>query len=154
MNNYWDTNYRAAQGGSFEFRYVLTSSRAFAPEDLSLLGWSHLRPAEVNAVMPQEKVGNPDRLLPSEGTGFLETNASNVILFTWKAAEDHQGYILRLLETAGKETSVMLRLPRWELKSAELTNGVEENLNKPLSISHSMFEVTMKPNEIVTVRIQ
>jgi len=40
------------------------------------------------------------------------------------------------------------------LKSAELTNGVEENLNKPLSIGNNTFEVTMKPNEIVTVRIQ
>jgi len=46
------------------------------------------------------------------------------------------------------------RLPRWELNSAELTNGVEENLNKPLSISHNMFKVTMKPNEIVSIRIQ
>ena len=154
MNNYWDTNYRAAQGGSFEFRYVLTSSRTFAPEDLSRLGWSHLRPAEVNAVMPQEKVGNPDRPLPPGGAGFLESDASNVILFTWKVAEDHQGYVLRLLETAGKGTNVMLRLPRWKLKSAELTNGVEENLNKPLSIVNNTFEVTMKPNEIVTVRIQ
>jgi hypothetical protein len=24
MNNYWDTNYRAGQGGAFTFRYVLT----------------------------------------------------------------------------------------------------------------------------------
>lgn len=88
------------------------------------------------------------------GTGFLESDAPNVILFTWKAAEDHQGYILRLLETAGKETSVTLHLPRRKLKSAELTNGVEENLNNPLSISHNTFKVAMKPNEIVTVRIQ
>lgn len=87
------------------------------------------------------------------GAGFLESDAFNLILFTWKAAKDHQGYRLRVLETAGKSNNVMLRLPRWKLKLAQLTSGVEENLNKSLSISHTTFEVTMKPNEIVTVRI-
>ncbi|MFN8008392.1 MAG: polysaccharide lyase family protein [Terriglobia bacterium] len=154
MNNYWDTNYRAAQGGAFTFRYVLTSSRKFVPEELSRLGWSHLRAAELNAVMPQEKVGNPDRPLPPEGASFLESDAVNVILLTWKVAEDQQGNILRLLETSGKQTTATLRLPRWNLKSAELTDGVEENLNHPLTISHNAFEVTLRPNEIVTVRIQ
>jgi len=154
MNNYWDTNYRASQGGHFEFRYVVTSSRTFVPEELSRVGMSHLRPAEINAVMPQEKVGNPDRSLPPEGTAFLESDTPNVILVTWKGAEDKRGHILRFLETAGKETTVTLRLPHWKLKSAELTSGVEEDLKKPLSISENKFEVTLRPNEVATVRIQ
>lgn len=95
-----------------------------------------------------------EEMTNAEGAGFLESGASNVILFSWKVAQDHQGYVLCLLETAGNETNITPRLPRWQLKSAELTNGVEEYLNKPISISHNTFEVTMKPNEIVTVRIQ
>jgi alpha-mannosidase len=38
MNNYWWTNYRAAQGGDFTFRYVLTSGRSLTPQRLSMLG--------------------------------------------------------------------------------------------------------------------
>ena len=95
-----------------------------------------------------------EEMTKTGGAGFLESDAFNLILFTWKAAEDHQGYILGLLETTGKSTNVMLRLPHWKLKSAELTSGVEEDLKKPLSISEHSFEVTLRPNEVVTVRIQ
>ena len=39
MNNYWDTNYAAGQGGDFTFRYVLTSGDRLDPASLSRLGW-------------------------------------------------------------------------------------------------------------------
>ena len=39
MNNYWDTNYRAGQGGHFRFRYVITSASATDDAQLSRLGW-------------------------------------------------------------------------------------------------------------------
>ena len=37
MNNYWHTNYRAAQGGDFTFRYVLTSEAKLDPAFLTRL---------------------------------------------------------------------------------------------------------------------
>ncbi len=68
MNNYWDTNYRAAQGGEFVFRYVMTSAASLDPLALTRLGWESMRPVELNYVMDQDKVGNPPRPLPAAGT--------------------------------------------------------------------------------------
>ncbi len=152
MNNYWHTNYRAAQGGEFTFRYVITSAPALDPEALSRLGQESLRPAELDHVVSQDKPGNPDRPLPPEGTGFLETDAPNVVLVTWKRAEDGRGGIVRLRETAGRATRVHLRLPHGAITSAALCNGVEDVLG-PLTPSDGAVEVSLNPYEVVSVRI-
>jgi hypothetical protein len=38
MNNYWNTNYVAGQGGDFTFRYILTSASALDPQPSH--GWA------------------------------------------------------------------------------------------------------------------
>ena len=38
FNNYWHTNYRAAQGGETTFRYVMTSGPSLAPAELARFG--------------------------------------------------------------------------------------------------------------------
>jgi alpha-mannosidase len=153
MNNYWDTNYRAAQGGEFVFRYVVTSDRSLDPQALARLGWDSLRPVELDYVVGQDKVGNPDRPLPAEGTSFLEVDQPNVVLANWKDAEDGEGVILRLVETGGRETTASLRFPRLAVKSAQLCNGVEDNL-RPLSPGSNSLNLRFHPYEVVTVRIQ
>ena len=55
MNNYWDTNYAAGQGGEFTFRYVLTSGSNLAPAYLSRLGWEEMSPLEINQITSQDK---------------------------------------------------------------------------------------------------
>src|SRR5260370_40613799 len=79
MNNYWDTNYRAAQGGEFTFRYTMTSATNLDPAALTRLGWDSMRPAEVDYVVGQDKVGNPPRPLPAEGASCLEVNQPDVV---------------------------------------------------------------------------
>ncbi len=153
MNNYWDTNYRAAQGGDFTYRYVVTTSRSFDPGALARLGWESMRPVELNYVMPQDKVGNPNRPLPAEGSSFLEIDAPNVVLGTWKVAEDGNGTILRLYETAGRETTATLRFTWHPPHAAQRCNAVEDNLG-PLSVDGRSVRVNFHPNEIVTVRIR
>jgi hypothetical protein len=153
MNNYWDTNYRAAQGGDFTFRYVVTSSASFDPSALTRLSLEHMRPAEINYVMPQDKVGNPDRPLPAEGASFLEIDAPDVVLGTWKVAEDGEGTVLRLYETAGQESTATLRFTGNPPNSAQLCDAVEDNLAS-LGVEGSSIRVRFDPNEIVTVRIR
>ncbi len=153
MNNYWDTNYRAAQGGDFVFRYVVTSDRSLDPASLARLGWDSLRPVELDYVVGQDKVGNPDRPLPAEGTSFLEVDQPNVVLANWKNAEDGEGVILRLVETGGRDTGARLRFPRLAVKSAQLCNGVEDNL-RALTSDGSSLSVSFHPYEVLTVRIR
>ena len=98
-------------------------------------------------------MGNPERPLPAEGASFLEVDQPGVVLANWKNAEDGQGVILRLIETNGRETTASLRFPRLTVKSAQLCNGVEDNL-RPLSSGANSVSLSFHPYEVLTVRIQ
>jgi alpha-mannosidase len=153
MNNYWDTNYRAAQGGEFTFRYAVSSSGRFEPQALSRLGWSEMRPVEVDHVVGQDKVGNPERPLPAEGASFLEIEQSGVVLVNWKVAEDGHGTILRLAETSGRETTATLHFPRLSIHSANLCSGVEDSLHQ-LPSEGNVLRLSFRPHEVLTVRVE
>jgi len=152
MNNYWHTNYRAGQGGDLLFRYALSSAPTLDGNALTRIGFDEMRPPEVDYVVSQDKAGNPTRPLPAEGQGFLDISAADVALVTWKQAEDGQGSILRLQETAGKPAEALVGLPLGNVISAQLCSGVEENLS-PLRIEGNHVRVPLKAFEVVTVRV-
>jgi alpha-mannosidase len=151
MNNYWHTNYRAGQGGDFAFRYALASGSQLDGGALTRLGLDEMRPPELNYVVSQDKVGDPSRPLPAEGQGFLETAGQDVALITWKLAEDGNGTILRLQETAGKAAQTSLHFLHASIKSAQLCSGVEDDLkNIPVK---DRIPLSLKPLEVVTIRV-
>jgi len=154
MNNYWHTNYRAAQGGEFTFRYVLTSGAKLDPAALTRFALESMRPPEVNHVVGQDKPGNPERPLPPDGASFLDTDQPNIVMETWKRAEDGNGAIIRLRETSGKATPVRIRLPRGRMQSAWLCNAVEDDL-KPIPVgADTTMEVSVGAYAVTTVRIR
>ena len=152
MNNYWHTNYRAGQGGDFTFRYALTSAASLDGGALTRLGMDEMRPAEVDHVVGQDKVGDPPRPLPATGEGFLETTDGDVALITWKQAEDGNGTILRLAETSGKAAETMLHFPHTRLASAHLCTGVEDDRTS-LPVTNDSIHLSFHPFEVLTVRI-
>jgi alpha-mannosidase len=152
MNNYWHTNYRAGQGGTFTFRYVMTSADHLDPVALTRLGSESMEAPAIDMVASQDKVGNPDEPLPAEGTSFLEINAPNIALVTWKLAEDSKGTILRLQETAGQVSEVTVQLPHTKIHSANLCNSVEDNL-RDLDVAGNLIHLTMQPHEVLTIRL-
>ena len=153
MNNYWHTNYRAAQGGEFTFRYVMTSGAKLETAALTRLAIESMRPAEVNHVTGQDKPGNPERPLPPEGASFLDTDQPNIVMETWKRAEDGNGSIIRLRETSGRATAVRIRLPHGKIQSASLCNAVEDDL-KPIAVgADATLEVPVGAYAVTTVRI-
>ena len=91
--------------------------------------------------------------MPAEGLSFLETDAPNVALVTWKRAEAGEGTILRLLETAGRRTMASIRFPRFSIESAALTNAVEDDL-RLLRTAGNSLEVTLNPHEVVSLRVR
>jgi alpha-mannosidase len=153
MNNYWDTNYRAAQGGEFTFRYTMTSAAKLDLGALTRLGWESMRPVEVDYVVGQDKVGNPPRPLPAAGASFLEVNQPDVVLVDWKISEDGRGTILRLQETAGNATTTVLKFACTSVKSAALSNGLEDDV-QPLKVEDNSVKLAFQPNEVLTVRVQ
>ncbi len=153
MNNYYFTNYAAGQGGEFTFRYVLTSGDALQPAGLSRLGREEMSPLEVDQITSQDKAINALRPLDSVKGSFLKVDQPDVVLTTWKTAEDGTGTVLRFLEVGGKETSVEVQTPLLEVKAAWMSDALERKTG-PLSISSHGFRFPIKPFQIVTVRLE
>jgi alpha-mannosidase len=82
----------------------------------------------------------------------LQVDAPNVVVENWKAAEDGQGTILRLVEVAGRPVAARLNFPLFKLERAWLANAVEEN-RQELKVSGPSLEVALAPHEIATVRV-
>lgn len=152
LNNYWHTNYRAEQGGEFTFRYLITSAATLLPANLARWGRAMMMPLETSEVIAQDKVGNPNRPLEPVPTSFLQVDAPGVVVEDWKAAEDGNGSVLRLLETAGAETKTVVRFPLLHLQRAWLCTAVEDDVEE-IPVQDSSVEVALRPHQIVTLRI-
>lgn len=152
MNNYWHTNYFRVQGGDLTFRYVLTSGQDLSPLSLSRLGRSAMTPMELRQVISNDKVGNPPRPLPPAPQSFLTVSSPDVVVEDWKAAEDGNGSIVRLLEVGGQSAVARLTFPLFHLQQVWLADAVEENQSS-LSLEGNSVEVPVKPHQIVTLRV-
>jgi alpha-mannosidase len=153
MNNYYYTNYAAGQGGDFTFRYVMTSGNNLEPAALSQLGWEEMSPLEVDHITSQDKAVNSTRHLASDHNSFLQVNHPDVVLVTWKVAEDGAGTVLRFLETAGKESTVEVQAPLLAVTSAWMSDALERKQGA-LSVSPHGFSFSVKPYQIVTIRLE
>ena len=153
MNNYWETNYVGGQGGDFTFRYVLTSAPKLTTEELTRLGWEETCPFETNEIKGQDKAVDRPEPLPAASGSFLKVDQPNVVLVTWKRAEDEMGTILRFVEIGGKSGTATVATPLGIAESAWLCNAVEES-QQPLPVSAEGVSFPFKPYQILTVRLK
>jgi alpha-mannosidase len=152
FNNYWHTNFRAEQGGETIFRYVITTGVQLTPAELSRFGRAAMTRLETDQVIDQDKVGDPERPLEPVPASFLQLEGQGVVVENWKAAEDGNGTVLRLLETAGLESHVTLKFPQLDLQQVWLCTAMEDNLRQ-IPVKGGTVQLTLKPHEIATVRV-
>lgn len=174
MNNYWNTNYRAGQGGHFTFHYVVTSASATHAADLSRMGWEEITPLEADVVMSQDKAlpsstsveANEKKDPSQQATGdhassqvsavqgsFLESSDPNLFVETWKPAEDGNGTILRLVDIAGEERAATIRIPFLDFDQAWKTDALERG-KEPVSVTKDgRVQLIIHPHEILTLRV-
>lgn len=155
LNNYWHTNYRAAQGGEFRFRYVVTSAPTTDAVALSHMGWEVATPLERDEITSQDKALDlVARPLDGKQGSFLTVNDPDLLVETWKPAEDGHGTILRLLDLGGSMRTATIETPLLDLQKVTETDAVERN-QKDLSLqgAHS-FQIEVRPHEIITIRVQ
>lgn len=160
MNNYWDTNYRAEQGGRFTFRYVITSAEATQPAELSRMGWEEATPLEQDLITTQDKLAdalssNSSSAPPLDATqaSLLQIEDPDVLLDTWKAAEDGNGTILRLIDLGGATRTVHVRSPLLRLKEVTQTDALERGGTAVEMDGTDGFHFTIHPHQIATLRI-
>jgi alpha-mannosidase len=87
---------------------------------------------------------------------FLETKPEGIILSALKMAEDKDGVILRFYETTGMETDAAITLfkkPKG-VKVVNLLEKEDENLTTVLEQDTKGITLTVKPFEIVTLKIE
>jgi len=149
MNNYWGTNFAPRQGGEFTFHYSLVSGRALDSADLTRLGEEAMNPLEVDQVGAGIAAGK----LPNTEASLLEVENSSVAITSWNLAEDGQGSILRLQETAGKTQSVRIRNAYLKMDQVWRCSLLEDNLQE-LKVDRHGIQIEVKPFEIVTLRLR
>lgn len=153
MSNYWNTNYRARQGGSFRFRYVITSGPSINAAQLSRLGWEEVTPFETDMVTDQDQATSAPRVLDGTQESFVKVDDPKLLLETWKPAEDGNGSIMRFLDLGGEARTVSVQLQHQKIKQVWLTDSVERPL-EPLTLAGDQgFDVSIRTHGIVTVRI-
>jgi alpha-mannosidase len=149
MSNYWGTNFAPQQGGDFTFRYDVVSGSSFDAAQLTRTGWHAMTPLEADQAYAAFFPG----ALPATQGKFLEIDNSNVVLSTWKRAEDGQGTILRLVEISGREQSVGITSSYLKIDGAWSCSALEEK-GASLDVSNSAINLTLRPFEIRTIRLQ
>jgi len=151
LNNYWHTNFPRVQSGEFQFGYVLTSGSDLAPAALSRLGREALAPLEVGELSRNDKVGMRGWLPDTDGS-FLGLTGEGVEMETFKPAEDGNGYIARLLESAGRPATARLSPGLLQIDRAWLADAAERN-QREIALRENGLEIAMSPHSIATVRL-
>ncbi len=152
MNNYWHTNFKAGQGGKITFRYSITSLvNGSNLQSAPRFGWEQHQPLQV------VWLSGEDNNSPSKKTSqsFLTVDRPNVIIQSFKRAEDKNGFILRLREIEGTESRPRVTLPLLKksgIKHIALTDIAENNIKAIPGFPYS-FLLTMKPFSIQTIRL-
>jgi alpha-mannosidase len=153
MNNYWFTNYAAGQGGQFRFRYIVTSAPSISDPELSRMGWEEMTPLEEDEVTTQDRSASAPPPLNGTQDSFLDVPDANLLLETWKPAEDGRGTILRFLDLGGITRTVGVQTPLLNLNEAWQTDAVERDQKQLSLLGKHGLQFTIHPHEIVTVRI-
>jgi alpha-mannosidase len=151
MNNYWNTNYVAAQGGEFTFRYVLTSARSLDQTALARMGWEETTPLERTLVKSQDQTYPARKTLPATKSSLLEVNNPSVLLSAWKQAEDGTGTVMRFIELSGKRGGVKVSGALLNDAAGEVCNAVEE-CGPPLSGANRLG-FSIAPRQIFTLKV-
>ncbi len=148
FNNYWNTNYKASQGGKLTFRFSLTSMPKYDP---------------VKAVRFGQSVRNPliGRLASSghsspithHPASLCSVDKPNVVIQAAKQAETGRGLVVRLREVAGQKTTAILTLPKGKFKEAWSCNLVEDAKTK-LPITNGKVKVIVPANGMATILVK
>ncbi len=152
MNNYWNTNYVAAQGGEFTFRYVLTSARAPDAAALARMGWEETTPLERTLVKSQDQTYPARKTLPAAQSGLLGVDNPSVLLSAWKRAEEGGGTVMRFIELGGARAAVKVSGPLVKGASGEACNAVEE-CGRAVERSVDGLSFELSPRQIFTLRV-
>lgn len=129
-------------------RYSFTSHSGDWRRGATEFGWSIASPLQAR-VLPANQKG----MLPEERASFVEIDQPNVQLVNLKQSEiPGRGWIVRLVETAGKDTPVTLKLDGRPLAAAIRCNLVEED-EVSLPVRNNQVKLSARKFSFTTIRL-
>jgi hypothetical protein len=148
FNNNFQTNFVISQCDSVLFRYVVTT-RAGDVSDAEAHGFG-LRAVAPFETIFTDRVQEP--LLPPD-TGFLSIEDPAVSLLACKRAEDEQGIVLRLWNTASHAVRTRVETPCLSIAHVVRTTLTEESTDDRLESNAQGFLIELGAREVATVRV-
>ena len=151
MNNMFDTNVRWDQPGPVRFTYSIRShSGDWKTGRADEFGWDVQNP-----LIGKEVSGTQTAGLPADRHSFMSIDKANVACTTLKPAEANgAGFILRFVETQGRETAATVTLPcLGRITSANETSLVEEDRSEKLPVDGTTVAFTLRPFGVKTIRV-
>ena len=149
MNNYWNTNFKASQGGRFRFRFSLTSGEGLGRLAALRFGWQVCNPPLAVRGAKASSAGAKMGSCMEPALGVLEPQ---VIIEACKKAEFSDSMMVRLWETSGEVGSATLAVPK-SCRGMLLCNLVEEPQQK-LRIQRGPVRVPIAPKGLATVLLE
>jgi hypothetical protein len=148
MNNHWWTNSPASICGRFWFNFAFTSGKApFDPVRSHNFGWENHIPMTGTFVDPgEERSGRKKYSLIGEMPG-------NIMIIGFKLADRVSGFMVRVMESAGKNTRFDFSLAGKKVKKAFSVNPVEEKISN-MDVSGGKVKISLKPFEVLTFIIE
>lgn len=112
LNNYWRCNYLGKQGGTFDFRYSITSAGHISYAQAYRFGWAQRQGLYAQRMSYQEfRTDVPEVFAADAGATLMRVDSDHVVLKTMRGARNVPGaYLARLLETDGRAGEVEISL--------------------------------------------
>ena len=149
LNNGWSTNFQEFQGGDFTFNFMLRAHGAAAGPMRASVG-NRLHRCWRSTCDKGSGHASAERVVAERGAG--ERRAGQP-----EAAEDGDGWIVRLYETAGRRVAARLTWGMQTPQSAAVTRLTEDPLpagSTRSPLSDKTIESTIGPFEIQTIRVK
>jgi hypothetical protein len=145
LNNYWETNFRAAQPGWVELRYAFRSHGPFDPVRARREGQREFNPPVTHPVW--------DDATPRQGRFIEVTGAGGVVVEYCKRAQDGDGMIVRLVNLADKSATSEVRLPGRTIVEAWQCGLLEDN-RAALPLDSRAAACPLTPRQLSTIRLK
>ncbi|MEA3477971.1 MAG: glycoside hydrolase family 38 C-terminal domain-containing protein, partial [Bacteroidota bacterium] len=116
MNNYWETNYLAAQEGLASFQYVIRSHEEF----------NSVNAEKFSMDVCQPLIGVPVKASSKGLSSLFSTNNEHILLTAVKPSHDLKAYVIRLYNPGVEAEEVVLYLHGQKLESGIFYSNLNE----------------------------
>ena len=152
LNNYWHTNYRAAQSGEIVVRYRLVSDAAIDAPRAHRIGWEARRPLYGHRISFQD-FREPEAPYDARSTITLaHVEPDSVALSTLLSARRGEGWIARVQELAGREQTARITFPGLRVAQAWRVDHLENEIAELTRGESGELRVSVGPWMLATVR--